>query len=73
MVHINDHSISYAAYDVVKSFAIQLNLILDVHQDIHCGEETHIIPKILSHRVQMFQRFKSAVSEALVTSPVATV
>ena len=50
---------------VVKSFRNTIKF-LDVHQDIHCGEETHIIPKILSHRVQMFQHFKSAVSEALV-------
>ena len=50
---------------VVKSFRNTIKF-LDVHQDIHCGEETHVIPKILSHRVQMFQHFKSAVSEALV-------
>ena len=57
---------AYHMQHMVWPKLLEIQLSLDVHQDIHCGEETHIIPKILSHRVQMFQHFKSAVSEALV-------
>jgi len=59
-----------------RSGTTLMRSMFDVHQDIHCGEETHIIPKVLGQRAQMFHQFKEAeathlMSESVINAAVA--
>lgn len=59
-----------------RSGTTLMRSMFDVHQDIHCGEETHIIPKVLGQRAQMFHNFKSAkaiefMSESVINAAIA--